>query len=149
MTPARLISELATRIKEVSAQVRLPLEDDERLVEVEVLENYLPEDLFENTSYLPFVLAELITIKDDLRDGSTAEVGLTIGTYAQEMDGWRDCFHLMQVIRQDLLERRVIAKRFRLTGCQWELPDVQPRPFFYATGLLTFDLFQPQEKVRL
>ena len=149
MTPARLISELATRIKEVSAQVRLPLEDDERLVEVEVLENYLPEDLFENTSYLPFVLAELITIKDDLRDGSTAEVGLTIGTYAQEMDGWRDCFHLMQVIRQDLLERRVIGRRFRLTGCQWELPDVQPRPFFYATGLLTFDLFQPQEKVRL
>ena len=148
MTPARLVSELATRIKEVAAQVRLPLEDDEHLVEVEVLENYLPEDLFENTSYLPFVLVELISIKDDFKDGSTAEMGLTIGTYAEEFDGWRDCFHLMQVIRQDVLKRRVVAKRFRLTGCQWELPDVQPRPFFYATALLTFDLFQPLEQLK-
>ena len=147
MTPTRLISELAARIKEVTAQIRLPLETGEP-VEVEVFAQYLPEDLFENTAYLPFCLIELLNIKDDFKDGSEAQVGLTAGIYAREVDAWKDSFHLMEVIRQDLLKRRLIGRRFRLTGAQWELPDTQPREFFFATGILTFDFYQVQEVIR-
>ncbi|MBD3878217.1 MAG: hypothetical protein SR1Q5_00825 [Quinella sp. 1Q5] len=142
-----MVSELARRIKEVAAQVRLPLEDDEHLVEVEVLENYLPEDLFENTSYVPFVLVEFLEVSDDLKEGSTAHIGLTIGTYSEEEDGWLRAFHLMQVIRQDLLERRVIAKRFRLESARWQAPDTQPAPFYYLVAELTFNIFQPLEQI--
>lgn len=144
MTPARLISELAAQIKKACAQVRLPLEAGES-VEVEVLEQYLPEDLFETTSYLPFALVELLSLKDDFKEGSQAEVGLTLGVYAEGGDAWRDGFHLAEVIRQEILTWRVVAKRFRLLGIQWELPETQPRPFFYTTAQLTFDIFQPLE----
>lgn len=144
MTHARLIAELAAVIKMASAQVKLPLESKEP-VEVEVLENYLPEDLFETTSYLPFVLVEYLETVDDFKDGSSAHVGLTVGTYAEEFDAWRDAFHLFEVVRQHVLECRVIAKRFRLTGARWQAPDTQPRPFFYLVAELTFDIFQPSE----
>ena len=147
MTAARLVSELATAIKKACALVKLPLESEEA-VAVEVFSQYLPEDLFETTRYLPFALVELLSIKDDFKEGSRAEVGLTLGIYAPDADAWFDAFHLMQVIRQEVLTYRVIAKRFRLTGCQWELPDVQPRPFFYCTGILTFDIFQAEELIK-
>lgn len=148
MTHARLVEELASEIKRTCAQVKLPLEASESLVGVEVLENYLPEDLFENTSYLPFVLVEYLETVDDFKDGSTAHIGLTIGTYAANQDGWHDAFHLMEVIRQRVLELRVIAKRFRLTGARWQAPDTQPTPFYYLVAELTFDIFQAAEQLR-
>lgn len=148
MTPARLIGDLAAEIKKATGQVNLPLETQGN-VGVEILTQYLPEDLFEDTSYLPFVLVELISIKDEFKEGSTAQVGLTVGTFAKEADGWLDAFHLMEVVRQQLLERRVIGRRFRLRESQWEVPETQPRPFFYVNGLLTYELFQPQEIVRI
>ena len=147
MTPARLVSELATAIKKACAQVRLPLESEEA-VAVEVFTQYLPEDLFETTRYLPFALVELLSIKDDFKEGSRAEVGLTLGIYAPDADAWLDGFHLMEVIRQEVLTWRVVARRFRLLGIQWELPETQPRPFFYATGQLTFDIFQAEEMIK-
>lgn len=147
MTAARLISELAAAIKKACAGVKLPLEAGES-VEVEVLEQYLPEDLFENTAYLPFVLVEFLELTDDLKDGSTVQIGLTVGTYAPEADAWRDAFHLAEVIRQEVLTRRVIAKRFRLKSARWQTPDTQPREFFYLAAELTFDIFQPLENFR-
>lgn len=146
MTPARLVTELAGRIRKTSAQVRLPLESKEP-VGVEVFEQYLPEDLFETTSYLPFVLVELMSLKDDFKEGSTAQVGMTIGIYSEGVDGWLDAFHLAEVIRQDVLTWRVVAKRYRLTEAQWDVADTQPKPFFFVTGILSFDIFQPFEQI--
>ena len=144
MTPARLVTELALQIKKTCALVKLPLETEEP-VEVEVLEQWLPEDLFETTAYLPFVLAELIELVDDLKEGSTAQVGLVVGIYAREGDAWKDAFHLAEIIRQEVLTWRVIARRFRLKEARWQTPDTQPRPFFYVMSELTYEIFQPEE----
>lgn len=147
MTPARLVSELAAAIKKACALVKLPLESEE-LVEVEVFTQYLPEDLFETTRYLPFCLIEFLELTDDLKDGSTVHIGLTVGTYAPETDAWLDAFHLAEVIRQEVLTWRVIAKRFRLKSARWQTPDTQPREFFYLAAELIYDVFQPQENFR-
>lgn len=144
MTHARLIAELAAAIKEASSDIILPLEAPAGLrVPLNVFENYLPDDAFEVDSYLPFVLVEFIETHDDLKQGSTCTIGLTVGVYAPERDAFLDALHIMEVLRLRLLTRRVIANRFRLTNALWQSPDVQPRPFFYLTGELQFNLFLP------
>lgn len=150
MTPALLIEELAAEVRDALSNVQMPLEymrPDEAadFVSVNVFCNYLPEDLFENTSYYPCVVAELVEVEDDLKTGSTIEVALSIGTFALEHDAWKDAWHLLEVIRERLLSRRVIAKKFRLVDMKWQSPTEQPREFYFLTGQLKYAAYLTQE----
>lgn len=150
MTCATLIKELAAELRDALEHVRLPTEymrkpAPENFVAVNVFEGYLPENLFEQTSYYPCVAIELIKVVDDLKEHSTADLGLTIGTFSLEQDAWLDAVHLMELIRQRLLTRRVIGKKFRLKELSFETPSEQPREFFFIIGAATFEIFQPQE----
>lgn len=156
MTYTRLITELAAEVRDALKGLKLPIEyqreredlitDTADLVTVNVFENYLPEDLFETTSYLPFVLVEWLAAHDDFKAGSTVEIGLSIATFSFEQWAWKNAFHVMSILRERLLEKRLIAKRFRLKDMKWETPESQPREFFFLTGVLTFDIYQPLEK---
>ena len=157
MTPTNLIQALAAELKEATAQIRLATEYHEPkeggeptfedCVAVNVFTQYLPQDLFENEHYYPCICAELIKISDDLKDGSSVEVALSFGVYAYEERAWRDLFHLMEVVRQRILTKRVIANRFRLTAAEWGLVEenLQPKPFYFGQGILTYQIYQPQE----
>lgn len=157
MTAAHLIEALAAELREATAQIKLPVEYHEPLatgeptfadcVKVNIFEQNLPENLFEESAYYPCISAELIKISDDLKDGSTVEVALSFGVYAYEERAWRDLFHLMEVVRQRILIKRVIANRFRLTNAEWGLVEenLQPKPFMFGQGLLTYQIYQAQE----
>lgn len=145
MTTTRLIEELSAQIKKTLCKVRLP-EESERELSVNVFANYLPKEAFEDTSYLPYVCVEFLNLTDDLKDGSTVQIGLTVATYAETADGWRGAFHIVEMLRQSLLARPVIARRFRLIDAQWEPPQgSQPLPFYYLVGVLEFSIYQPTE----
>lgn len=152
MTHIRLIKALSGELRGLLSRVKMPLEYAETatpgdFVSVNVFEQFLPQDLFEETTYYPLCLVEWLTTTDDLKKVSTAQVGVTIGTYAKEQDGWIDALYLMELIRQHLLKRRLIGKRFRLTGeINWEVPTTQPAPFFFVMGTLSYEMFQAQEE---
>lgn len=157
MTAAHLIESLAAELREATAQVKLPVEYHtpkeggeptfEDCVPVNVFTQYLPQDLFENEHYYPCICAELIKISDDLKDGSSVEVALSFGVFAYEERAWRDLFHLMEVVRQRILTSRVIANRFRLTEATWQMidPELQPLPFMFGQGIVTYQIYQPHE----
>lgn len=151
MTAAHLIQSLASELRDATTNLKLPSEyhtepTAQDFTPVKIFEQYLPLDLFENVEYYPSIVIELIKLSDDLKEGSTATIGLSLGVYAKEADGWLDAFHLMEVVRERLLSRRTIARRFRLTDeVEWTTPSAQPAPFFFITGELTYQLFQPHE----
>lgn len=155
MTHTRLIEELAAEVRDALKGLKLPIEyqreredlitDTDDFVTVNVFENYLPENIFETTSYLPFVLVEWLETHDDLKAGSTADIGLSIATFSFEQYAWKNAFHIMSILRERLLEKRLIAKRFRLKDAKWQTPESQPREFFYITGILSYDIYQPIE----
>lgn len=152
MTCTDLLQTLAAELRDAFEHTRLPTEymrkpAPENFVPVNVFTGYLPENLFEQTSYYPCVAIELIKVVDDLKGYSTADLGLTIGTFSLEEDAWQDAFHLMELIRQRLLTRRVIGKKFRLKELSFETPAEQPREFFFIIGAATFEIFQPQEVI--
>ena len=157
MTAAHLIESLAAELRETTAQVKLPVEYHtpkeggeptfEDCVPVNVFTQYLPQDLFENEHYYPCICAELIKISDDLKDGSSVEVAISAGVFAYEGNSWQDLFHLLEVCRERVLTSRVIANRFRLVNAEWGLIDseLQPRPFYFGQGIVTYQIYQPHE----
>lgn len=153
MTHINLIRALANELRGLLKRVKLPVEyataaSPDDFITVNVFEQFLPQDLFEQTTYYPLVLVEWLSTADNLKEISTAQVGLTIGVYAKEADGWIDAFYLMELVREHLLKRRLIAQRFRLTEeARWEVPSNQPAPFFFIMGTLTYEMFQPQEQM--
>lgn len=151
MTPTELVKTLAAEIKKAVENIQLPTEyatTPAQFVSVNVFEQYLPQDLFETTSYYPLVIVELVEVRDDINKESIATIGLTLGVYAKEADGWQDAFHLTEVIRQHLLERRVIGKKFRLIDeATWSVPDAQPTPFYVVVGELKYSLQLPAQEI--
>ena len=155
MTHIRLIRELSAELRVLLGRVKLPVEyataaTAADFIKVNVFEQFLPQDLFEETTYYPLVLVEWLSTTDDLKSISTAQVGLTIGTYAKEQDGWVDAFYLLELIRQHLLRKRLIGERFRLTGeITWEVPNEQPAPFFFVMATLSYEMFQAAEELMI
>ena len=153
MTPTNLLKCVAAEIVEATRELRLPTEymrqpARENFVKVNVFLQSIPPDLFEKTTYFPCVVIELLSIRDNLKSGSVAEVALTAGVYAKEEDGWQDLFHLQQVIRQRLLTRRVIDKKFRLVDeLITSYPDTQPLPFMFGYQNAQYNLYLPQEEL--
>ena len=151
MTVTHLVTALADEIRLATAEVRLPTEyhdddEDSARQEVQVFEGYIPKDLFESTTYYPCVVVELLELRDELQQSSTATIGLSFGVFAKAADSWKDAFHLMEVVRQRLLSRREVAKRFRLTGdITWQTAQNQPTPFFFVYGEISYTVYLVQE----
>lgn len=157
MTTTLLVEALAAEIRDATELLKLPIEyhnQRQRRVEstwrqVHVYEQYIPADLFQNDTYYPCVIVEWLSTLDSVRgreNGSIATVGLSFGVFAKEADAWKDCFHLMEVVRQRLLSKRTIAERYRLEDdVTWETAANQPAPFFYGYAELQYQIYQPQE----
>ncbi len=155
MTITHLVTVIADEIRAATANLRLPIEyhdDDEDAARqaIQVFEGYIPKDLFESTTYYPCVVVELIELHDMLTAHSEATVGLSFGVFAKKADAWKDAFHLMEVVRQRLLSKRELAKRFRLMGdITWQAAQQQPAPFFFVYGELTYSVYLVQEPIPL
>lgn len=155
MTHIHLIQALASELKELLSHVKMPTEyatepTADNFIAVNIFEQYLPKNLFEETAYFPFVVIEWLETQDNLKEGSTAQIGLTFGTYAHEENGWIDAFYLMELVRERLLSKRLIANRFWLADeINWRIESNQPSPFFILYGTLTYEIFQPQDSCRI
>lgn len=148
------MTEISAALRRATVSLRLPVEyfnEAQRTSEttykpIQIFEQYLPKDLFENTSYYPCAIVELVEVTDDIKAGSMATVGISIGVYAKEADGYKDAFNLMEVVRRELLTNRVIADRFRLVDAiTWRTAQQQPTPFFFIYGEATYSIYLPQE----
>ena len=154
MTHTDLVTTLAEAIRAATGKLKYPAEyqnEAERRTEttwrgVQVFEQYIPRNLFEENSYYPCAVVEWVSTTDRPNEGSLATVALSFGVFAKEEDGWKDAFNLMETVRIFLLERRTIGKKFRLADeLTWQVPDQQPEPFFFVYGELTYQIYQPQE----
>lgn len=152
MIHANLIDAVAAEVQDALKNLRLPTEymydpAPDNFVPVNVFKQYLPADLFEQTSYYPFVMVEWLSSEDNLKKGSTAQIGLTVGTFAKEHDGYLDAFTILDALRIRLLNKRILAKKFVLVedAATWETPQSQPQPFFIVFGSLSYQMYLPQE----
>ena len=152
MIHANLIDAVAAECQNALKNLRLTTEyqrepAEENFTEINIFKQYLPADLFEETSYYPFVLVEWLSTTDGFKkEGSSAQVGLTIGTFAKEADGYLDAFYILDALRICLFSKTILNERFLLTDeATWEVPNSQPTPFFIVYGALTYQMHLPQD----
>ena len=151
MIHANLIDAVAAEVADALKNFKLPTEYQrepaaENFTAINIFKQYLPADLFEQTSYYPLVLVEWLASSDNFKEGATAQIGLTIGTFAKEQDGYIDALAILDAIRNRLLSKRIIAKKFTLVNeTTWEVPQSQPTPFFIVYGALSYSIQLPQD----
>lgn len=154
MTHANLIESIAAELRDATKEIRFTTEyaehpTTENYTPINIFSQYIPADLFDSTTYFPCIIVEWLETEDDIKGsdvGTTVRVGLSIGVFAKESDGWKDAFHLMEVCKERLLRKRTIAERFRLVDkVNWETAQNQPTPFFFVYAELAYDAFLIQE----
>ena len=161
MTPLELVQELAGALREATANFIFQAEyqADKK---VTIYEGGLPQENFQNETFLPFIVVELRGVEDTV-EGSFATIGLMFAVYGGENakygggrplrsgfrdygDGWKDLCNLVETVRQYLLKmpNRILAKKFQLVLPLIYVPQTdQPIPFFYGDMVATFEVGQP------
>lgn len=151
MIIADLVKFVADEIRKVVRTVKFPIEHhaktDLEFKPITVYEQLLPREAFNDDTYYPFVLVEWLNTSDDLNGSdakSVSTIGLSMGVFAAESWGFRDALHLTELIRYQLLTRRVVGNKFRLTdAANWEVSNEQPLPFFFTFATLNYQHFLP------
>ena len=152
MIPVLLVEELAEYIEQTitSSKYAAELQDEKK---VTVYRQHISDEDFANDTYYPLISVSLQHVDDgESREipESYATVGITFGCYGEDKNAWMDVLDLMETVRQAILKKRTIAKRFRLTlPSKWETIENQPYPFWFAYATLRYTIAQPREEMEV
>lgn len=147
MTGVGLVLALSAYVRDVVKDYRLE-SDGGGEKRVTVYEQLIPEEVFEHDDaeeYHPLIGVSLRTMEDDERAELT--VDLTVGTYSEDRDGWRDLLNMLDTVRLGLLKKQLLEGRYRLiTPLTAEVLERQPVPFFYGFMTARYMMYQPMEE---
>ena len=150
MTGVGLVQALSAYVRDVVKDYRLE-SDGGGEKSVTVYEQIIPEEVFDREDrdqYHPLIGVTLSTLEDDER--AEATVDLTIGTYSEDADGWRDLLNLTDCVRRRLLQKQLLERRYRLIKpLTVEILERQPVPFFYGFMTARYMMYQPEEERRM
>lgn len=161
MTPADLISTLATELRIATAGFTLQAEYQQDK-KISVYEGYIPSANLENETFLPLITVEMRG-SEDTEDGAAVNIGFMIAVYGGENakydggrvrqgkyfkdygDGWRDLLNIAETVRQYLWTRpdRYIGGKYKLVNLLFVPQSDNPEPFFYGDMVATFYTVQP------
>lgn len=138
-TPLILVDELSGLISEITGELMLETKQGE-LRALAVIPGFLdedeprpgkpPEDEIEKA--VPFVVVRFLTGEDSEPVGKVT-IRIIATTYSKHGQGWRDPLNVLERIRQGMLTKRPLAKKFDLQlPIKWEMPEEQPWPYWIA-----------------
>lgn len=148
MIPTMLVKAVAEQVREATKLYKMQAEGQEDKP-VTVYEQHIPDEEYENDTYYPYVIVSCQNV-EDVEDGSTATIGLTIGVYGQDKLAWMDMLSIMERIRQRLLLVRLLDDMFRLIlPTKFETIENQPYPFWFGYGTLVYQIPQPNAQMAM
>ena len=148
MTLAGLITAVAEECLDAVKEYRLTA-DGAGLQPVTVFEQEVPEEVFDHDDtgkYHPLMCVALTETTEE-ENMTEAEIVITIATYSEEVDGWKDLINLTDVLLIRFLKHRLLKKKYRLTAAPvGEILVKPPVPFRYAYVTMRYALWQVQEE---
>ena len=144
MIPINLVKTITEEVKETVKGYKLKAEgQDDKYVSVYT--QRIPDEALEldDDSYYPLILVSLQNITESERGTSTVKIGITMAVYGEDMGAWEDLLNIQEGIRQKLMGMTMIANRYILQfPATWETPEIQPYPFWFSYGSLTYTVPQ-------
>ncbi len=149
MIPVELVRELKAEISAAVATYKMAAEKQADKA-ITVYAQHINDGDFENDTYYPLIIVSIQKVEDGetaQMDGSFATVSLTFGVYGEDGEAWMDLLNIMEHVRQWLLKKRTVGKKFRLQlPTKWEAIEAQPYPFWFGYGTLKYSIAQPVEE---
>lgn len=146
LTPLLLLEELKLFLEGVVADYSLDTNKGQ-LKAPQVVEGWLPPKESNDIPDVPYVILRM-TDGEDNSDIARTNVKILIGTYSEEVDGWKDAVNVLLRIRQQLLTVRTLGKKFRMElPLKWKLFEEQPYPIWIGEIITIWTVALPIEQV--
>lgn len=146
LTPLLLLEELKLFLEGVVADYSLETNKGQ-LKAPQVIEGWLPPKESNDIPDVPYVILRM-TDGEDNSDIARTNVKILIGTYSEEVDGWKDAVNVLLRIRQQLLTVRTLGKKFRMElPLKWKLFEEQPYPIWIGEITTIWAVALPIEQV--
>lgn len=150
MTTIECLDAVAEYLPQVIQDFRMELPAGTSTRVPQVVKGWLPpkDPKHPDNEDVPYVLPRLVG-HDDVDEGvSFARIHIFVGTFSEDIDGWRDIANIIERIRQAFLKNRVIGKKFRLElPMKSVIPDEQPRVHWVGWLETRWAIAQPIEEV--
>ncbi|HQA07578.1 MAG TPA: hypothetical protein PLM20_07575 [Syntrophomonadaceae bacterium] len=146
LTPLLLLEELKLFLECVVADYKLETNRGQAKAP-QVVEGWLPPKESTDVPDVPYVMPRLIEGEDNA-DESQVNIKILVGTYSEDIDGWKDAVNVILRIRQCLLINRTLGKKFRMElPLKWKLFEEQPYPIWIGEIITIWTVALPIEQV--
>lgn len=113
-----------------------------------VVEGWLPPKGSSDEPDFPYVIVRLCEGEDNDERGRVT-IKIIVGTYSEEIEGWKDAGNIIMRIRNTLLITRTLNNRYRLElPLNWKLFEEQPYPEWIGEITTSWTIALPIEQVR-
>lgn len=133
MTQVQLLKDLVGFTKEVLQNQRY-IDGDGNEKEIEVKAGFLKQKEMRDNAYDHYVLIRVLEGESD-HEESTAKVRFIICASDRDtMDGWITVLNILEDIRQAILSRTIICKRYTYKDpVKWVVEEDEAFPAYFAT----------------
>lgn len=144
-TPFLLVDELAAFLEGVTANFEMTTPSG-KIRSPKVTPGWLPlkDPKNKDEEDFPYVLVRYIGHSDKSEGESTAKIHIFAGVYSMDPQGWRELVNPLERIRQALLKKRTLAKKFRLVLPMESKIPPHDQPFPEWVGWLETEWTIPQ-----
>lgn len=115
-----------------------------------VVEGWLPPkgSSSSNEPDFPYVIVRLYKGEDNDKRGQVT-IKIIVGTYSEEIEGWKDAGNVIMRIRNALLITRILDNRYRLElPLKWQLFEEQPYPEWIGEIITNWIIALPLEQAK-
>ncbi|MGI6436406.1 MAG: hypothetical protein ACOX0F_13855 [Syntrophomonadaceae bacterium] len=114
----------------------------------QVAEGWLPPKGSSDKPDFPYVIVRLCEGTDSEERGQ-ATIKIIVGTYSEEIEGWKDVGNIIMRIRNTLLITRILNNRYQLElPLKWQLFEEQPYPEWIGQITTKWTIALPIEQVK-
>lgn len=147
MNPVLLVGELCTFLQTVVDEFALETGKGSDKKAPQVVEGWLPPKETTDVPDVPYVIVRL-TDGEDNADNAQVNVRILVGTYSEDIAGWKDAANVMLRIRERLLTTRTLAKKYRMElPLKWKLFEEPPYPVWIGEIVTVWTVALPVEQV--
>ena len=87
----------------------------------------------------PYVLIRYMNGEEDEQDNEI-QLKLIVGIHSKDAKGWIDILHIIEVVKQHILKKRVFDYCLLEYPLKASIPEEQPYPYFYGFLDLNFKI---------
>ena len=134
-----VMNDLKRFLEENIQNVRLSTKENTNKVPSVVLGYLDPlQEEREEKDDFPYILIRCLEGSED--EESSIRLKIIFGIYSEDVKGWMDVLHLIQVVKLAILKKKIFEFYSVITPLKFSIPEEQPYPYFFGFMDVSFEV---------